>query len=642
MGFGSLYSAISGLRGNLFSMNIVGNNIANANTVGYKSDRVTFREALVQTLRGASAPRGNLGGQNPMQLGLGMEVASVDADMKQGALQDTGLVTDMAIDGDGYFVLAKGKDMFYSRAGNFVFDRDGNLTNRGSGEIVQGWLADDTGMIPTGAPLQNINLPFDRAIPGKATTEIKLSANLDASASNSTASLGSAGTTGIGSVVGTATNGAGGSYAVTIGGANATSSTALGANLSLPGTLTGAEKLSALGVTNVADFTVSVDGKAAVPVPGLTTDSTVNDVVNAINDLGIGVTAKIDNGEVRLTRDFHGDGAVYKVTTSVGAAGNISRQLFGAGVGSAFNANSGAASTLTASSVFTPTGSPAQGSTSLDITYDPLSGLATGLSGLGGGGVTIGAGTTGLQAGTATIDTKPTSHLTSVLVYDSLGDPHTLNLTFTRSATLNQWTWKAGLNNGETISGGGSGTVQFNPDGSLQSWSYDAGAQGLTLNPASGANLMSIDLKTGTANGFDGLTQFVSPLTARASSQNGYATGTLSSISIDNAGVISGHFSNGVLQDLGQLVLARFNNPDGLSRVSGSLYQTTTNSGDGIVGAAGVTVPGTITSGALEMSNVDLSEEFVRMIVAQRGFQANARVITTGDEIMTDLINLKR
>lgn len=118
--------------------------------------------------------------------------------------------------------------------------------------------------------------------------------------------------------------------------------------------------------------------------------------------------------------------------------------------------------------------------------------------------------------------------------------------------------------------------------------------------------------------------------------------GSLSSLSIDAAGTIAGHFSNGVLQTLGQVVLARFNNPDGLERVSGSMYQIGLNTTEAVVGAAGSTVPAQIVSGSLEGSNVDLSEEFVSMIVAQRGFQANARVITAGDQMMGDLINLKQ
>jgi flagellar hook protein FlgE len=641
MAFGALYSAISGLKGHLFSMDVIGNNIANSNTPGYKSNRTTFREALVQTLHGASAPTGNLGGQNALQLGLGMEVASVNTDRTQGVLQSTGILTDLAVDGDGYFVLANGNDKFYTRAGTFTFDKDGSLVNRGTGHVVQGWLADSQGKIPTGAPLEGLHLPLDLSIPGTASTAVGLKANLDASATDSVASLNSAGTTGITKTSGKAKDGAGGQHAVTITGQGATSSTAAGANLSVPGGLTGVETLASLGITNTADFTLAIDGQTPVTVTGLTGQSTVADLIQSINSIVKGATASIVNGEVQLSRDKHGAGNINNIVTSNGAAGNITRQLFGAGLGSSFQVNNGVASTLQASDVFTATGGQPSAPVSLTIHYDEKTGIADGLEKLAGGDVEIGS-TGGLAAGTATIDTASTEHKTSTLVYDSLGNAHTLNMTFTRTATPGLWSWKGGFDGSETITSGSSGSVQFNNDGSMQSWAYDGGADSLSLSPDPGAAPMNLKFDAGTASAFDGLTQLAGSFTARASAVDGSATGSLSSLSIDPTGLIAGHFTNGVLRTLGQVVLARFNNADGLERVSGSLYQNSLNTGDPIVGAAGSSIPASIQSGSLEASNVDLSEEFVSMIVAQRGFQANARVITTSDQIMSDLINLKQ
>jgi len=538
-------------------------------------------------------------------------------------------------------VVADGADLYYTRAGAFTVDRNGSLVNKGTGHMVQGWLANAEGEIPSGSPLSSIHLPFDQSIPGRATTEVKLGANLDASATRSLATLGTAGSTGIGRVGGYATNGAGGQHQVTVTGANATQSSQRGANRVVPGALTGTETLASLGVTNLADFTISVDGDAALQVTGLTGTSTVTDLINSINQLGVPITASLDGGEVRLTRNFHGEGSAYNVATSAGAAGNIARQIFGASVGGTFQAANGTASSLAATSVFTPSGRQPLGPAALTVVYDEDTGQATGLEGLGGGGVTVTANG-GLAAGTALIDTAETKHHTSMLVYDSLGTTHTLEMTFTRGAQPNAWYWQASFDGGESITSGGSGTVQFNSDGSLQAWNYDSGADHLAAIPSAAAEPMRVDFGAGTPNAFDGLTQLSSAFTARATGQDGASTGMLSSISIDQAGVISGHFSNGVLRDLGQVVLARFNNPEGLERVSGGLFQASTNSGDSIVGEAGSTVPASISSGTLEMSNVDLAEEFVQMIINQRGFQANARVITTGDEIMTDLINLKR
>lgn len=641
MGFGGFYSAISGLRGHLFSMNVIGNNIANANTPGFKSSRTTFREALVQTIRSGSAPGENLGGQNAIQVGLGMDIASVDTNRSQGVLQNTGIVTDLAVDGEGYFVVASGRDQFYTRAGTFVFDRDGQLVTRGTGHVVQGWVADSTGHVPSGAPLSPLKLPLDLRIPGQATTKVSLKSNLDSAATESLASLVDGGTTGINTVLEKARNGAGGRHSVTVSGVNATQSSRAGTNLSRPGALTAADTLASLGITNFDDFAVTVDGTTTKAINGLTGASTVGDVVAAIGDVP-GVDAKLVNGEIQVTRSYHGAGSAYNVVLSAGAAGNISSQLFGAGAGASFDVNNGTASTLVATDSFTPVAGPAQ-SDSLAIKYDATTGLATQLEGLGGGGVEIRAnGSSGLAAGTAVIDTKPTEHLTSVLVYDSLGNTHTLNLKFTKSVTPNEWNWAATFENGEQVNGGDTGKVTFNTDGSIQSWNYDNNAVALSLSPDDAAEAMTVAFSAGTPGELDGLTQTHFPFTARAAAQDGYATGALSSISIDQTGTIAGHFSNGILQTLGQVVLARFNNPEGLERVSGSLYQVGLSTTEAVIGAAGSSVPAQIVSGSLEGSNVDLSEEFVSMIVAQRGFQANARVITTGDQLMGDLINLKQ
>jgi len=642
MGFGGFYSAISGLRGHLFSMNVIGNNIANSSTPGYKSSRTTFREALVQTMRSGSAPQGNLGGQNAIQVGLGMDIASVDTNRSQGVLQSTGIVTDLAVNGEGYFVVASGRDQFYTRAGTFQFDRDGQLTMRGSGHVVQGWMADATGRIPTGAPLSPLQLPIDMRIPGQATTQVSLKANLDSAATDSVASLANAGTTGINTVQEKAKDGAGGQHSVVISGANATQSSRSGANGAFPGALTATTTLAQLGVTNAGDFSISVDGGTAREITGLTTASSVADVIAAINKVA-GVNAELVNGELRITREFHGAGASFNVKTSAGAAGNISQQLFGAGTGSTFDVDNGTASTLVALDTFTPTVGAGQAPVSLTVKFDAATGLANELEGLGGGGVEIRTnGANGLAAGTALIDTAPTEHLASVLVYDSLGNTHTMDLKFTKSGTPNEWSWAASFENGTQASGGDTGKVTFNTDGTLQSWTYDGGAEAMTFTPDPGADPMTVQFSAGTPGQLDGLTQTRFAFTARAAAQDGYATGTLSSISIDQAGTIAGHFTNGILQTMGQVVLARFNNPDGLERVSGSLYQIGLNTNEAVIGAAGSTVPAQIVSGTLEGSNVDLSEEFVSMIVAQRGFQANARVITTGDQMMGDLINLKQ
>jgi flagellar hook protein FlgE len=374
------------------------------NSIAFKGGRVTFREALVQTIRGARMPNGTLGGANPVQMGLGMGIGSVDSVLSQGVLQTTGLETDLGINGEGFFILNDGGRDYYTRAGAFTYDRDGNYVDPTTGYIVQGRMANQDGDIAASAPIENIKLPFGIKVPARATSELTMGCNLDASATTATASLSDAGTTGINLVNGIATNGAGGTHTITLTGLNATASAAAGSNLLDPAGLDGTETLGVLGVTDFSDFTLSVDGGTAVAVTGLTDTSTVNDLITSINSAAPGVTASLVGGEVVLTRVYAGDGTLYNVATSDGVDGNISRQIFGAAGGAAFVANNGTASTLAAQNIFTPTGKPPLTVETLDLVADSITGLITSIAGIGGSGVEIEA-TAGLAEGPAIIDT---------------------------------------------------------------------------------------------------------------------------------------------------------------------------------------------------------------------------------------------
>jgi flagellar hook protein FlgE len=241
------------------------------------------------------------------------------------------------------------------------------------------------------------------------------------------------------------------------------------------------------------------------------------------------------------------------------------------------------------------------------------------------------------------IETDPTTHSTSTAVFDSLGEKHILSIEFFKSALPNRWDWTASTLGNETINAGATGYVQFNPDGSLNVFAYNGGAQSIVIDPANGALPMSIEIDAGTVNGYDGLTGFSSANhTASIIGQDGYGLGILEKISIDQTGNISGFFSNGVTRVLAQIILADFSNEAGLRKVGRSMYQESANSGEAVEGVAGATIAGTISSGALESSNVDIAQEFTSMITAQRGFQANARIITTSDNMLDDLVNIKR
>ena len=637
----SLFAGVAGLKNHQVRMNVIGNNISNINTIGFKAGRSIFREALVQTLRGAGRPSSISGGTNPVQLGLGMEVASIDNSFTQGGLELTGQITDLAIQGNGFFLLSDGNSKFYTRAGAFGFDANSYLVNPSNGLFVQGKMADSSGTIPATATVGDIKLPFGQQDPARNTTKVDFGNNLDASVTRSEAILttGTSATNGITSVSGAARDGAGGVHVVTITGAQATEANRAGAHItSPPVALTGSETLTSLGVTS-ATLSLSVDGGAPVAITGLTTSSTVNDVIAAI-DIIDGIDAKLDGGEISVTRTKAG--ASYTVESNAAVAGDIANRLFGVAAASTFQVNNGTDHSFVAQDSFTPSVGGTAVTTNLGITVNSNTGLATGVTGLGGGGITMNSADTGLLAGTASITTADTDKATSITVYDSLGGTHVMMTNFIKSQEPNKWYWNITMQGGEIIQSGSTGTVTFNPDGSLLRFNFDSGADKFSFDPNNGAGLTQVELNAGSSGKYDGLTGFSGTETVAAVKQNGYGMGILDKISIDPTGLIIGIFSNGVSRNLAQIVLADFNNQAGLMKSGESLFQSSANSGEGIEGVAGETIAATISSGALESANVDLAQEFTNMIIAQRGFQANARVITTSDSMLDDLVNLKR
>jgi flagellar hook protein FlgE len=271
--------------------------------------------------------------------------------------------------------------------------------------------------------------------------------------------------------------------------------------------------------------------------------------------------------------------------------------------------------------------------------------LVVGLSGLGGGGVEIKTDSAGLSAtngNSLIIDTADTLHAASINVFDSQGGKHTLTIEFFKSIVPNRWEWTASTLGVEEVTAGQYGYVSFNRDGSLNSFEYFGGADSIVIDPRNGADQLDIRVDAGSISSFDGLTGFSGHHTASIINQDGYGLGLLDKIAIDESGNISGIFTNGVTRILAQIILADFNNQAGLVKAGRSLFQESPNSGDAIEGVAGATISGRITSGALESSAVDIAQEFTGMITAQRGFQANARIITTSDQMLDELVNYKR
>ncbi len=656
----SLFSGVSGLKNHQVKMNVIGNNIANINTIGFKASRINFQEALVQTYKGAGRPSANIGGTNPVQLGMGMQVGTIDNLFQQGGLETTGQITDLAIQGTGFFILGDSQgNRFYTRAGAFGFDAGSNLVDPSTGLYVQGKMADSSGNIPSLATVGMITLPFGQQDPAKPSEIVTLSNNLDASASDSISSLSAAGTSNVLSVSGTAVNGVGGTHSIEIVGTQAVQADFTGATVA--GLLSTAT-LGSLGVNTFDDFQLTIDGTRTENISGLSTTSTVADLVNAISQID-GITAVLtesggpppNQGAITITRDRAGADGTYGVVSSVADATagseNIVNVIFGIADGTTFQTTGG----LNANYTITDTFTPSRGSgiaagpqiTLLDMVIDDATGLCTGISGIGGGGITLITGTGGLTAASGvdvmTIDTADTVHTTSINVYDSQGGRHTLTLEFFKSLVQNRWEWTAGTLGSETVTSGGTGYVSFNPDGSLNTFDYNGGASAITIDPNNGAANMQIAFDPGSTGNYDGLTGFGSGNhTAAMTGQDGYGLGILEKVTIDQSGNISGIFSNGVTRVLAQIMLADFTNSAGLRKTGKSMYQPTANSGEPLSGVAGETIGASISSGALESSSVDIAQEFTGMITAQRGFQANARIITTSDSMLEELVNIKR
>ena len=407
----SMFSAVSGLRSHQTMMDVIGNNIANVNTTGFKSGQAIFQDLLSQVIKSAGGPQNGLGGSNPAQVGLGVKVGTITNSFAQGALQQTGRGSDLAIQGDGFFIANLGGQRLYTRAGDISFDTSGRLVTPDGGAI-QGWMSDNSGAIDLNKPIGDLIMPPGETIAPSQTHSVRVGGNLPSDAQ--------------------------------------------------PGVI-------------------------------------------------------------------------------------IS---------------------------------------------------------------------------------------TSISVFDLQGQQVPIVFDFTKSTTANRWTVQAKDAQGNSV--GAPGTLNFDPPtGQLQPTTY-------TITPAGVWDAQGLSIDFGKPGDPTATVQYGGSRTLAAMSQDGNPLGSLQSYNTSPSGVITGVFSNGQTRVLAQLALANFNNPMGLEKSGGSMWRETGNSGIALIGVAGTSGRGQLATGSLEMSNVDLGQEFTNMIVAQRGFQANARVITASDELLQDLVNLKR
>ncbi|MBU6428126.1 MAG: flagellar hook-basal body complex protein [Cyanobacteria bacterium REEB65] len=561
----SLDTAITGLHGQQLDIDVISNNIANVNTTAYKSQSVTFASMLSQTLHDSTAPTANLGGTNAMQVGVGVSSGSISSDETQGSLESTGKTTDMALSGDGYFMVNDGAQSYYTRDGSFDFDANGNLVQTTTGMKVQGWSATNGTIPTTGAP-GNVVVPKSLTLKPQASGTFSLQGNLNAASTD----------------------------------------------VNLAGVLQGTNPV------NVALRTLNSKNEV---IAGTVTYTPV---------------AGTSSWNVSFAPDA---GSAGKLTSAASQTlGTITFDSSG-------KPSSGTTLQPISLNYTTADGATAQ-SLSVDASNMTFSSTAAssaiGFQTVDGGGAAIPAGYSGLvYAG---------DYSMSVNYYDSLGVLHSGSLVMQRD--VDQQSTAMGSNNPlewrvlfasndptikNNVAPSDLGNLKFDQGGVLNSASLSS----LSLNYNNGAAASSIQLNPGTTGTTTGLTQNNNASTALANN-DGYAAGSLTGIHVDSSGILSGVFSNGQLQQLAQVSVASFANPGGLETNGQDLFSTSNNSGIPEIGTAGTQGRGVISAGSLEQSNVDLSQQFADLIVAQRGFQANARVVTTSDQILQELLQLKQ
>lgn len=561
----ALSTGLSGLDVNQTWLNIVGNNIANANTTAFKSSQVAFSPQFYVTDAPSSGPNGTFGGSNPSQEGTGAQVASITTNFTPGQIETTGVDTDMAINGDGFFVLNSTNGQEFTRDGTFTLNGNNQLVTS-SGGYVQGYGVDSNGNILTGT-LQNLTIPIGQQTEAKATQNVTMEGNLN-----------SGGSVAAGATILT-------SQAFTTLGGTAPSGATLLTDL-------GTTATPSVQMLNVGDvLTVSgTRGTNQLPTDSytITSTSTVGDLENFVNQaMGIDTTvSEPGNPTPGTTLQVTGTTAQLTIVGNTGSANAL---------------------TLGTSGLVDTT----QGTDPFDLT----------------------SGTDG----SFTNDPVGESVATSFTAYDSLGTPITVNVTAvleSKTSTGDTWRFYATSPDNEGPGGQvlGNGTLTFNSSGALLS---TTGTEISIDRAGTGAQTpLNINLN------FSNMTAFSATSSNMVmSSQDGEAVGTLTSFSVGADGTISGSFTNGLTKALGQVVLANFNNPQGLINEGGNVYIEGANSGTAQIGAATANGTGTLQSGALEQSNVDLSQEFVNLIIASTGFSASSKVISTCDQLLTDLLN---
>jgi flagellar hook protein FlgE len=561
----ALSAGVTGLQAHQKMLDVAGNNLANVNTTAFKASRITFSELLSETIKKASQPTANVGGNNPQQMGSGVGIANVSPNVAQGNIVNTGNPLDLAIEGEGYFVLSDSQQSIYTRAGLFAVDAESNLVDPGTGYLVQriGREGENDGFQTPGD--SNVHVPYDAAMSANSTSQINVAGNLSADATF----VDGPQTQMISSNITYSTN----------GGTVATAATEIDQLDQFSGGAGTGGQLDTgeSGTINISGYNPNGTEFSSGLTFTVNPDTTLGDFITHLNDNVLtDATASLLNGKIRITDDSSG---------------------------------------------FSKT----------DIT----------LSYSGDGSLT----TPGYFE-IPTVGGEEVKNV-SITIFDSQGGKHVLTGAFVRTDTANMWDMVLTSITGDvyqvTPDNRRIENITFNAsDGSYSGLSSSDSAQFVVTFAHDTADPQAIDIWMGSVGQMDGLTQFKGSSTAVAREQDGYEAGRLSTVSVNNEGIIIGAFSNGIKKNIATLQIALFQNTTGLESVGSGYFIPSANSGGAVATQAMTGGAGCIHGGALEKSNADVATEFVNLIQAQNGFQANARSIRVANDILRELSNLIR
>ena len=557
----ALSAGVTGLQAHQKMIDIAGNNLANVNTTAFKSSRITFSELLSETIKKASQPTSSVGGTNPQQMGSGVGIAGISPNMAQGNIVNTGNPLDLAMEGEGYFVLSDGSQYLYTRTGAFAVDADSNLIDPATGYTVQriGSVGESDGFQNPGDG--GINVPYDVAMPASATSAVTVAGNLSADAAFAT-----------------------------------TQTNVLTSNVGYT-TSNGTTAQGSTQLVNLDQFSGSLGTTTTITASGYDPSG------NALVDAGLTVTAATDLDDVIS----HLNTNVLTSTEQVASLANGKIRI-----------------------------------TDVQSGYS-LSDIKLTFADNGTAALTMPA-----YFEVSTVGGEEVKNV-NISVYDTQGGKHVLSGAFVRTNTANTWdmilTSISGDINDITFDNRRIRGIEFNAsDGSYSGLNGTIGdtAQFVVTFGHDTANPQTISISMGTVGQLDGLTQFAGNSTAVARNQDGYEAGSLATVSVNNEGILIGAFSNGIKKDIATLQVALFQNTSGLENVGSGYFIPSANSGGAVATQAMTGGAGTIHGGALEKSNADVATEFVNMIQAQNGFQANARTIRVANDILRELSNLIR